>query len=96
MVATLRVFSRAPRPAVPWRRRIRGVCHRRSSLTPGSPATAEISYVVSEPPLDREARRRLAIIRHVEEVSGNVALPCRYYGIHRQGLVGRGRYGLPL
>ncbi|MGW6734716.1 hypothetical protein [Streptomyces sp. NPDC055013] len=25
------------------------------------------------PPLDREAKRRLAVIRHVEEVSGNVA-----------------------
>jgi transposase InsO family protein len=36
------------------------------------------------PPLDREARRRLAIIRHVEEVSGNVAMTCRYYGISRQ------------
>ncbi|MER5619968.1 leucine zipper domain-containing protein [Streptosporangium sp. NPDC002544] len=36
------------------------------------------------PPLDREAKRRLAIIRHVEEVSGNVALTCRYYGISRQ------------
>jgi transposase-like protein len=28
-------------------------------------------------------RRRLAIIRHVEEVTGNVALTCRYYGISR-------------
>ncbi|MFC6087612.1 IS481 family transposase, partial [Sphaerisporangium aureirubrum] len=36
------------------------------------------------PPLDREAKRRLAVIRHVEEVSGNVALTCRYYGISRQ------------
>ncbi|MGW2975711.1 IS481 family transposase, partial [Streptomyces mirabilis] len=26
------------------------------------------------PPLDREAKRRLAVIRHVEEVSGNVAM----------------------
>ena len=34
--------------------------------------------------LDREAKRRLAIIRHVEEVTGNVALTCRYYGISRQ------------
>lgn len=42
--------------------------------TPGSPATMEITYVRSEPPLDREAKRRLAVIRHVEEVSGNVAL----------------------
>ncbi len=37
-----------------------------------------------KPPLDREAKRRLAVIRHVEEVSGNVALTCRYYGISRQ------------
>ncbi|MFG3604732.1 helix-turn-helix domain-containing protein [Micromonospora chersina] len=36
------------------------------------------------PPFDREAKRRLAIIRHVEEVTGNVALTCRYYGISRQ------------
>ena len=41
---------------------------------------------MSEPAaaLDREARRRLAIIRHVEEVTGNVAMTCRYYGISRQ------------
>ncbi|MET9896223.1 helix-turn-helix domain-containing protein [Streptomyces sp. NPDC006465] len=36
------------------------------------------------PPFDREAKRRLAVIRHVEEVTGNVALPCRYFGISRQ------------
>mgnify|MGYP000187830388 CR=1 FL=1 len=36
------------------------------------------------PLLDRETKRRLAVIRHVEEVSGNVALTCRYYGISRQ------------
>ncbi|WP_369222384.1 hypothetical protein AB5J52_13580 [Streptomyces sp. R39] len=36
------------------------------------------------PPLDREARRRLAVIRHVEEISGNVAMSCRYFGISRQ------------
>ncbi|WEO93229.1 leucine zipper domain-containing protein [Streptomyces sp. FXJ1.172] len=36
------------------------------------------------PPLDREAKRRLAVIRHVEEVSGNVAMSCRYFGISRQ------------
>jgi hypothetical protein len=32
---------------------------------------------MSEPQLPREVRRRLAIIRHVEEVTGNVALTCR-------------------
>lgn len=36
------------------------------------------------PPLDREAKRRLAVIRHVEEVTGNVAMTCRYVGISRQ------------
>ena len=29
-------------------------------------------------------RRRLAMLRHVEEVTGNVALTCRYFGISRQ------------
>lgn len=33
---------------------------------------------------DRNAARRLAIIRHAREVTGNVALTCRYYGISRQ------------
>ncbi len=31
----------------------------------------------------RTAARRLAIIRHAQEVTGNVALTCRYYGISR-------------
>jgi transposase len=39
---------------------------------------------MSDRQLPREVRRRLAIIRHVEEVTGNVALTCRYYGISRQ------------
>jgi transposase InsO family protein len=33
--------------------------------------------------LDRQARRRLAVLRHVEEVTGNVAMTCRYFGISR-------------
>ena len=33
---------------------------------------------------DKNAARRLAILRHAEEVTGNVALTCRYYGITRQ------------
>ncbi|GLY83751.1 helix-turn-helix domain-containing protein [Actinoallomurus iriomotensis] len=33
--------------------------------------------------LDRQAQRRLAVLRHAEEVTGNVALTCRYYGISR-------------
>ena len=39
---------------------------------------------MSEPQLPREVRRRLAIIQHAEEVTGNVAMTCRYYGITRQ------------
>ncbi|MFD5633417.1 helix-turn-helix domain-containing protein [Streptomyces sp. NPDC127077] len=35
------------------------------------------------PPLDREAKRRLAVIRHVEEVSGRRDV-LRYFGISRQ------------
>jgi transposase len=38
---------------------------------------------MSEQILDRQVRHRLAIIRHAEEVSGNVAMTCRYYGISR-------------
>lgn len=34
--------------------------------------------------LTRNAARRLAIIRHAQEVSGNVAQTCRYFGITRQ------------
>jgi transposase InsO family protein len=33
--------------------------------------------------LARAAARRLAIIRHAQEVTGNVALTCRYFGISR-------------
>ncbi|MFF5085573.1 IS481 family transposase [Actinoplanes sp. NPDC000266] len=33
--------------------------------------------------LDRQAQHRLAVLRHVEEVTGNVARTCRYYGISR-------------
>ena len=32
----------------------------------------------------RKVRHRLAMLRHAEEVSGNVAATCRYYGISRQ------------
>lgn len=38
---------------------------------------------MSEQELARNARRRLAIIRHAQEVTGNVAKTCRYYGISR-------------
>ncbi|MFR9773498.1 helix-turn-helix domain-containing protein [Nocardia sp. SC052] len=39
--------------------------------------------VWSEKDLVRRAKRRLAVLRHAEEVSGNVAATCRYYGISR-------------
>jgi len=39
---------------------------------------------VNERQLDKNAARRLAIIRHAREVTGNVAMTCRYYGITRQ------------
>jgi transposase len=39
---------------------------------------------MTERELERRARRRLAVLRHVEEVSGNVAATCSYYGISRQ------------
>ena len=39
---------------------------------------------MNERQLDKNAARRLAIIRHAREVTGNVAMTCRYYGISRQ------------
>ncbi len=39
---------------------------------------------MTERELDKKAAHRLAVLRHAEEVSGNVALTCRYYGITRQ------------
>lgn len=39
---------------------------------------------VSEQELQRQAKHRLAVIRHALEISGNVAQTCRYYGISRQ------------
>jgi len=39
---------------------------------------------VTEQQLLRMAKRRLAILRHAEEITGNGALTCRYYGISRQ------------
>lgn len=38
--------------------------------------------------LERRANHKLAVIRHVEEVSGNVAATGRYYGISRQAYYG--------
>jgi transposase-like protein len=39
---------------------------------------------VTEQELIRGAARRLAIIRHAQEVTGNVSLTCRCFGITRQ------------
>ena len=39
---------------------------------------------MTEQELARGAARRLAIIRHAQEVTGNVSKTCRYYGITRQ------------
>ena len=44
--------------------------------------------VWSEKDLIRRANRRLAVLQHAEEVSGNVAATCRYYGISRVGFTG--------
>ena len=33
---------------------------------------------------DRQVRHRLAILRHAEEVTGNVAMTCRYCGVTRR------------
>ena len=35
----------------------------------------------------RKIKHRLAMLRHAEEVTGNVAATCRYYGISRQTLL---------
>lgn len=35
------------------------------------------------PQLDRQVRHRLAVLRHVEDVTGNIAMTCRYFGITR-------------
>ncbi|WP_158865431.1 IS481 family transposase [Leifsonia sp. AG29] len=34
--------------------------------------------------IERRANHKLAVLRHVEEVSGNIAASCRYYGVSRQ------------
>ena len=39
---------------------------------------------MTERELARNAARRLAILQHAEEVTGNVAKTCRYFGISRQ------------
>ena len=39
---------------------------------------------MTEREVARNAARRLAILQHAEEVTGNVAKTCRYFGISRQ------------
>ena len=39
---------------------------------------------MTEQEQQRLVNHRLAVIRHAEEVTGNVAKTCRYYGISRQ------------
>ncbi|MGZ4737638.1 MAG: helix-turn-helix domain-containing protein [Ilumatobacteraceae bacterium] len=41
---------------------------------------------MNEHELQRQAKHRLAILRHAEEVSHRVAATCRYYGISRNRL----------
>jgi transposase-like protein len=38
---------------------------------------------MTERELERQARHRLAVLWHAEEISGNVSATCRYYGISR-------------
>ena len=35
---------------------------------------------MTEKEIDREVKRRLAIFNHADEVTGNVAMTCRYFG----------------
>ena len=46
-------------------------------------ASGSNGETMTERELARIAARRLAIIRHAEEVTGSVARTCRYYGISR-------------
>jgi hypothetical protein len=39
---------------------------------------------MSQHEMDRQVKHRMAVLRHAEEVTGNVAMTCRYYGISRQ------------
>src|SRR6267143_577110 len=52
-------------------------------LTLGHSNSQEEEAQLTERELSRGAARRLAIIQHVEEVTGNVAMTCRYFGISR-------------
>jgi hypothetical protein len=43
-----------------------------------------VSRPVSDPLSDPAVRRKLAVLRHADEVTGNVAMTCRYFSIRRQ------------
>lgn len=53
-----------------------------SSICEEDSITSTIS-ASAERELERRAKHKLAVLRHVEEVSGSVAATCRYYGITR-------------
>jgi hypothetical protein len=42
------------------------------------PTAVVIPRAGPDPLLDRQVRRRLAVLRHAEEVTGNVEITCRY------------------
>ena len=48
---------------------------------------------MTEQLLLRQAKRRLAMQQHAEEVTGNVAHTCRYYGISRTCFADEGKGG---
>jgi hypothetical protein len=49
---------------------------------------------MSDRAIERRANHKLAVLRHVEAVSGNVAATCRYHGISRQAYCAwKRRYG---
>ena len=52
-------------------------------MTLRSPSRLKEETKLTEREISRNAARRLAIIRHAQEVTGNVALTCRYYGVTR-------------
>ena len=60
------------------------------SVTLESPNEEEIQ--LSEQQHTRIVAHRLAVLRHAEEVSGNISRTCRYYGISRQCFYKRSRW----
>lgn len=55
-------------------------------------SVSDMSALIVRRPLsdllnDPAVRRKLAVLRHVEEVTDNVALTCRYFGISPPALL---------